>query len=95
MLIGNFSPRETLALLKDKRQQVVTRSEITVDGCIRCLRGAYTGAQRDSLATRLRELQERGLVTPRRYSDRPSRDEYLPTAAGKALGPALAALRVW
>ena len=56
---------------------------------------ANTGAPRDSLATRLRELQDSGLVTRRRYNDHPPRDEYLLTAAGKALGPALAALRVW
>jgi DNA-binding HxlR family transcriptional regulator len=54
-----------------------------------------TGAPRDSLATRLRQLQESGLIARRRYSDRPPRDEYVLTEAGTALGPVLAALRVW
>jgi DNA-binding HxlR family transcriptional regulator len=54
-----------------------------------------TGAPRDSLATRLRELEASGLISRRRYSERPPRDEYLLTEAGKALGPVLRALRKW
>lgn len=56
---------------------------------------ANTGAPRDSLATRLRQLQDSGLVSRHRYNDHPPRDEYVLTEAGKALGPALAALRSW
>jgi DNA-binding HxlR family transcriptional regulator len=54
-----------------------------------------TGAPRDSLATRLRELEDSGLITRRRYSDHPPRDEYHLTAAGRALAPVLRALRKW
>jgi DNA-binding HxlR family transcriptional regulator len=54
-----------------------------------------TGAPRDSLATRLRQLEEAGLITRRRYSEHPPRDEYLLTDAGAALGPALNELRIW
>ena len=56
---------------------------------------ANTGAPRDRLATRLRELEEAGLITRRRYSERPPRDEYLLTGAGVAIGPVLRELRLW
>jgi DNA-binding HxlR family transcriptional regulator len=54
-----------------------------------------TGAPRDSLATRLRELEASGLITRQRYCDRPPRDEYVLTEAGEALKPVLRALRKW
>jgi DNA-binding HxlR family transcriptional regulator len=56
---------------------------------------ANTGAPRDSLATRLRQLEEAGLITRRRYSEHPPRDDYLLTDAGRALGPSLNELRIW
>ena len=56
---------------------------------------ANTGAPRDRLAIRLRELEEAGLITRHRYSDRPPRDEYLLTSAGSAIGPVLRELRIW
>jgi DNA-binding HxlR family transcriptional regulator len=54
-----------------------------------------TGAPRDRLATRLRELEGAGLITRRRYSERPPRDEYVLTGAGSAIGPVLRELRIW
>ena len=54
-----------------------------------------TGAPRASLAARLRELEDAGLVERRRYSSRPPRDEYVLTAAGRELGPVLGELRAW
>jgi DNA-binding HxlR family transcriptional regulator len=56
---------------------------------------ANTGAPRDSLATRLRELEDAGLISRRRYSEHPPRDEYLLTDAGSAIGPVLRELRAW
>ena len=56
---------------------------------------ANTGAPRDRLATRLRGLQRAGLITRRRYSERPPRDEYLLTRAGHAIQPVLRELRIW
>lgn len=56
---------------------------------------ANTGAPRDRLAIRLRQLEEAGLITRRRYSERPPRDEYLLTSAGSAIGPVLRELRIW
>ena len=54
-----------------------------------------TGAPRETLALRLRKLEEAGVIERRQYSDRPPRYEYLPTDAGRGLYPVLTALRVW
>jgi DNA-binding HxlR family transcriptional regulator len=54
-----------------------------------------TGAPRDRLAARLRELQAANLVSRRRYSEHPERFEYHLTEAGRELGPVLQALRRW
>ncbi|WP_103887184.1 winged helix-turn-helix transcriptional regulator [Actinacidiphila yanglinensis] len=54
-----------------------------------------TGAPRETLALRLRKLEDAGVIERRRYSERPPRDEYLLTDAGRALLPVLRALREW
>jgi DNA-binding HxlR family transcriptional regulator len=56
---------------------------------------ANTGAPRASLSARLRSLEAAGLVTRRRYHERPPRDEYLLTEAGTEIGPVLRELRRW
>ena len=54
-----------------------------------------TGAPRDVLTARLRKLEASGIITRRRYSDRPPRYEYLLTDAGRDLQPILLALKEW
>jgi DNA-binding HxlR family transcriptional regulator len=54
-----------------------------------------TGAPRDVLARRLRELEEAGVVERRLYSERPPRYEYLLTDAGVELHPVLLQLKEW
>jgi DNA-binding HxlR family transcriptional regulator len=54
-----------------------------------------TGAPRDVLARRLRELEEAGIVERRLYSERPPRHDYLLTDAGHELHPVLLALKEW
>jgi DNA-binding HxlR family transcriptional regulator len=54
-----------------------------------------TGAPRASLAARLRELEDAGLVERRRYSSHPPRDEYVLTPAGRDLDPVMRELRAW
>jgi DNA-binding HxlR family transcriptional regulator len=54
-----------------------------------------TGAPRETLAARLRKLEEAGVIGRRRYSEHPPRDEYLLTDAGNALLPILRQLRTW
>jgi DNA-binding HxlR family transcriptional regulator len=56
---------------------------------------ANTGAPRETLTTRLRELEDAGVIARRRYSERPPRDEYFLTDAGSAINPVLRALRQW
>ena len=56
---------------------------------------AEVGAPRSVLSSRLSRLQEAGVVGRRRYSERPPRDEYLLTAAGRDLAPVLLALKQW
>ena len=54
-----------------------------------------TGAPRETLALRLRKLEQAGIIERRRYCDRPPRDEYVLTAAGRDLTPVLSTLREW
>lgn len=56
---------------------------------------AYTGASRDILASRLRKLEQRGIVERRQYNEHPPRFEYHLTEAGEDLVPVLRALRQW
>ena len=54
-----------------------------------------TGAPRDVLTARLRRLEDAGVLTRRRYSDRPPRFEYRLTDAGRELRPVLMTLMAW
>jgi len=56
---------------------------------------ANTGAPRDILTTRLRKLEEVGVLERRAYSSSPPRYEYHLTEAGRALSPVIQALRQW
>lgn len=55
----------------------------------------YTGAPRDILTTRLRKLEEYGLVERRPYQERPLRHEYHLTPLGRTLAPVITMLRDW
>lgn len=54
-----------------------------------------TGAPRETLALRLRKLEQAGVIERRRYCDHPPRDEYVLTGRGEELLPVLGALREW
>ena len=54
-----------------------------------------TGAPRDILTSRLRRLEELGVVERRAYSERPPRHEYLLTGAGRDLRPVIMTLKQW
>lgn len=54
-----------------------------------------TGAPREMLTARLRKLEAVGVITRRRYSDKPPRFEYALTASGTELIPVMTALYAW
>ena len=54
-----------------------------------------TGAPRDILTSRLRRLEESGVVSKRQYQERPVRFEYHLTPAGDELRPILLSLQQW
>ncbi|BBZ29428.1 hypothetical protein MMAD_37230 [Mycolicibacterium madagascariense] len=56
---------------------------------------AGTGAPRDRIAARLKSLEAAGIVTRAPYQDRPRRDAYRLTDAGRDLVPVLDALLEW
>jgi DNA-binding HxlR family transcriptional regulator len=56
---------------------------------------ANTGAPRDILTTRLRRLEQLGVIERRLYSQRPARYIYVLTDEGKDLRPVLMALKHW
>jgi DNA-binding HxlR family transcriptional regulator len=53
------------------------------------------GIAPNMLTRRLNGLVEAGLLERRRYSERPPRDEYVPTARGRDFRPVLVALLAW
>ncbi len=53
------------------------------------------GIAPNMLARRLKSLVDAGLLERRRYSERPPRDEYVPTARGRDFRPILVALLAW
>jgi DNA-binding HxlR family transcriptional regulator len=54
-----------------------------------------TGAPRDILTSRLRRLEEAGVVEKRQYQEKPVRFEYHLTPAGDELRPILLSLSQW
>jgi DNA-binding HxlR family transcriptional regulator len=53
------------------------------------------GVPRTTLSARLDHLVERGVMERRRYCERPPRDEYVLTEAGRALRPVVLTLMQW
>jgi DNA-binding HxlR family transcriptional regulator len=56
---------------------------------------ALPGAAPNILSTRLKTMEENGLVRRSLYNERPPRLEYVLTDKGKSLGPIVKAMREW
>jgi DNA-binding HxlR family transcriptional regulator len=55
----------------------------------------HTGAPRNILASRLKRMEDVGILHPEIYSEHPRRHEYSLTDSGKELFPILLAFREW
>jgi DNA-binding HxlR family transcriptional regulator len=53
------------------------------------------GISPNTLSARLKRLEEGGVIKRRFYEEHPPRAEYVLTEKGRALGPAMRALRGW
>jgi DNA-binding HxlR family transcriptional regulator len=53
------------------------------------------GVAPNTLSARLKDLEVRGIVARRLYSEHPPRLEYQLTEKGRTLGPVMKALREW
>src|ERR1700704_1046570 len=56
---------------------------------------SLAGVAPNTLSARLKELEAKGVIERRIYSEHPPRLEYQLTDKGKSLGPVLQALREW
>ncbi|GAC69840.1 winged helix-turn-helix transcriptional regulator [Gordonia soli] len=79
-----------------RRPLVVARGPRGRRGAHRCegIRDR-TGAPRQVLTSRLRKLEDAGVLERTPYRERPLRHEYVLTDAGRDLFPALATRRTW
>lgn len=59
------------------------------------LAGSTEGVPTNTLADRLRRLEEYGIVAREQYSDRPPRHQYRLTDRGRELAPVLDAMATW
>jgi DNA-binding HxlR family transcriptional regulator len=59
------------------------------------LQESLAGVAPNTLSARLKDLELRGIVARRLYSEHPPRLEYQLTEKGRTLGPVMKALREW
>src|SRR6266705_65464 len=83
-LIGE---RWTILLLRDLLLQGPRRFQD--------FQASLTGIAPNTLSSRLKAMEDSGLVRRELYSERPPRLEYVLTDKGKSLGPIVKAMREW
>lgn len=96
------SPREhcpvarTLDIIGDRWSILILRDLLTLGPRrFQDLEESLRGISPNTLSARLKHLEEHGILTRRLYEEHPPRAEYLLTAKGRELGPAMRALQLW
>src|SRR5438034_701162 len=86
----------TLDVVGDRWSLLIVR-DLLFQGELRFadLAGAAEGVPTNTLADRLRRLEDSGIVVRERYSDRPVRYRYRLTDRGRDLAPVLDAMGNW
>ncbi len=84
-----------LDLLGDKWTLVIVRDLITRKARYKDFHGSPEGIPTNILASRLRRLEEDGIVEKRAYQDNPPRYEYFLTPKGADLLPVVQQLSLW
>jgi len=86
----------TLDLIGDRWTILILR-DLLLEGPRRFqdLQESLRGVAPNTLSARLKDMEARGLIARRPYSDHPPRLEYHLTNKGRSLGPVLKALRDW
>jgi DNA-binding HxlR family transcriptional regulator len=84
----------TLDIIGERWAMLILR-DLMLDGSrkFQDFERSLPGASPNTLSARLKTLEDAGIITRRFYQQHPPRAEYMLTAKGEALRPALAALR--
>ena len=86
----------TLDIIGDRWTILILR-DLLLDGArkFQDLERSLVGISPNTLSTRLKTLEQSGIVERRFYEQHPPRAEYVLTEKGRALGPVLKALLQW
>ena len=86
----------TLDVVGDKWSLLIVR-DLLFRGELRFadLAASAEGVPTNTLADRLRRMEDGGIVTRQQYSDRPPRHQYRLTDRGRDLAPVLDAMATW
>lgn len=93
---GGCPVRRTLDVIGDAWTVLILR-DLFVQGARRYqdFLTSLDGISPNTLSSRLKRLEENGIVERRFYSEHPPRAEYRLTDQGQSLGPIMIALRDW
>jgi len=85
----------TLALIGDRWKILILRDLMECTMRFGQLQRSIGGISQKVLTSKLRAMEEDGLVARKVYAEVPPRVEYSLTNAGRSLKPVIEALRVW
>jgi DNA-binding HxlR family transcriptional regulator len=86
---------KTLEVIGDRWTLLVVRDLLAGARRFQDLLATLPGIAPNILSTRLKLMEEHGLIARRFYSDHPPRAEYVLTDRGRELGTVVGALAVW